>query len=234
MQWQHGANDSPWFQPEPVVIRSACRKLYDLPECAARSGINVARDSWVKAGLPESSGCPHFTGRRRLWWVGSLTYGRVLSPFCCVPRPITLKNRNEPITENTFITKLKNTHTTTKGSHKPHNPHYKNSQPVKREKQTHLIWQEKEHGKDRLTAKMWVNPEPLHTQVHHNQPHQTNPASPTKQLHPPTPTETHCKQLLKLNLAKMVDFREWKVVSKAFKINIKLTFLGTNLTNEQI
>ena len=32
----------------------------------------------------------------------------------------------------------------------------------------------------------------------------------------------------------MVDFREQKVVAKAFEINIKLTFPGTNPTNEQI
>ena len=49
----------------------------------------------------------HFTGRRRQWWVGTPHNGRVLSPFCHMLRPVTLKNRNEPITENTFKTKLK-------------------------------------------------------------------------------------------------------------------------------
>ena len=42
------------------------------------------------------------------------------------------------------------------------------------------------------------------------------------------------KQLLTQNLEKMLALRDRKVVPKAFQINIKLTFPGTNPSREQI
>ena len=47
--------------------------------------------------------------------------------------------------------------------------------------------------------------------------------------------ETHTtRQLLQNNLAKLVALRDRKVVPKAFQVNIKLTFPGTNPSREQI
>ena len=79
-------------------------------------------------------------------------------------------------------------------------------------------------------------------------PRADNTATTSKHNHP-TPTDvgkaiqgkchalekTHTtRQLLKNNLTKLVGLRDRKVVPKAFQVNIKLTFPGTNPDREQI
>ena len=88
------------------MSQPACCKLYDLPECAAAVvSTRQVTHGW-KLVYPSRPAVLHFTGRRRQWWVGTPHTGRILLPFCHMLHPITLKNRNEPITDNTFKTKL--------------------------------------------------------------------------------------------------------------------------------
>ena len=80
-----------------------------------------------------------------------------------------------------------------------------------------------------MSKRQATNPDVSYTQ---------NPATATpkrRQDHSgqmPCPGKNTSKHLL--NLAKLVDLRDRKVVPKAFQINIKLTFLGRNPTREQI
>ena len=98
-----------------------------------------------------------------------------------------------------------------------------------------------------LTQLTLMTESPIPQQTHKPNP---APANPNPNTHHPTQnpnvgktiqgkchalekTQTS-KQLLIKNLDKMLELRDRKVVPKAFQINIKLTFPGTNPTREQI